>query len=322
MQSTISAGVIRWLCIVGAVCAGAASAEDDLLLDLKGATERAARQSYQLRYQFHRGETVRYKVVQLTATNTRVGGILDKKTNRPTEVFDKVQTRSISTKAWKVVQVNDEGHATFVHTVEDVDMWSHIAGRKEVRYNSKTDAKPPKGYEGVAKNLGQTLATITIDSTGKVLKRVDKDGYSAIRGEQIVDRLPPQPVRIGDQWFCPHEIIVADNDGRYQRIKTRKLYRLEKVSAGVATIHVQTQVLTPIHSPAIEAKLVKWLTEGNLKLDLDAGRVLSLELNLDKTVMGFAGPNSRMEYLARRTETLLPSQQQTAQRKETETERK
>ena len=53
--------------------------------------------------------------------------------------------------------------------------------------------------------------TLPRTAAGKVLKRVDKDGYSGIRGEQIVDRLPPQPVRIGDQWFCPHEIIVADN---------------------------------------------------------------------------------------------------------------
>lgn len=322
MRSLIPSQVTRVLVLFGVLAGAVAVAEDDLLMDLKNAKERATQQKYQLRYQFRPGETIRYEVVQLTATNTRVGGILDKETNRPTEVFDKVQTRSVSTKAWTVVDVNDEGHATFVHMVEDVDMWNHFAGRKEMRYNSKTDAKPPKGYEQVAKNLRQPLATVTIDSTGKVIKRVDRDGYSGIKGEQIVDRVPPQPVGIGDQWYCPHEIIVADNDRRFQRVKTRKLYRLDKVSAGVATIHVQTQVLTPIHSPAIEAKLVKWLTEGNLKFDIEAGRILSLELNIDKKVMGFAGPNSCMDYLARRAEKLLPAEQQTAQRKEADSQRK
>jgi hypothetical protein len=318
MRSAIPSGVVRLLVVLGVLTGAMAGAEDDLLMDLKNAKQRATQQTYQLQYQFRPGETIRYEVVQLTATNTRVGGILDKVTNRPTEVFDKAQTRSISTKVWKVVDVNDEGHATFVHMVEDVDMWSHLAGHREMRYNSKTDAKPPKGYESVAKNLGNPLTTVTIDATGKVIKRLDKKGYSGIKGEQIVDRVPPQPVRIGDQWYCPHEIIVADNNRRFHRIKTRKLYRLEKVSAGVATIHVKTQVLTPIDSPAIEAKLVKWLTEGDLKFDLDAGRVVALELNLDKKVMGFAGPNSCMEYLSRRTEKLLPAEQQTAQRKEAE----
>jgi hypothetical protein len=315
MRSTISAGVMRLLCAVCLMTGAVAGAADDLLSDLDAAKDRATRQTYQLRYKFRPGETLRYKVVHLTTSDTRIGGILDTDKQGTTEAFEKVQTRSISTKAWKVEEVNNEGHATFVHMVEDVDMWTQFAGRKEVRYNSKSDAQPPRGYEGVAESVGQPLARITIDSTGKVLKRENSKGYSSVRGEHIVDRLAPQPVRIGDRWSCPHEIIVQDRGGRYHRIKTRKLYRLEKVSAGVATIHVATQVLTPVHSPAIEAQLVKWLTEGNLKFDLDAGRVLALELNLDKRVIGFSGPNSCMEYLARRTEELLPQEQQTAQRK-------
>jgi hypothetical protein len=317
------------LCSIAVLIGTKASAADDILSKLQAAKQKAARQTYVLQYKFRPGETIRHKVVHRTTTETRVG-----------KTTDQIQTRSISTKAWKVKDVDEKGIATFVHMVDDVDMWNHITtttpkrtiregtrpGKKEVveapirrtqetRFNSQRDEKPPLGYESVAENIGIPLTTITIDPYGEMLKREDREGYSGIRGERLVVRLPPQPVAIGARWSCPHEIILRDQSGRYHRVNTRKVYELEKVSAAVAYIRVETQVLTPIHSPALKGQLVKWLTSGVIKFDIDAGRVISQEMNLDEKVIGFNGADSMMEYLAQWTEKLVPADEKTASSK-------
>lgn len=333
MRSTNSLVAILLCGLVAPLFAADATAADDVLTELKAAKQKAARQTYLLQYKFREGDTIRHKVVHRTTTETRVG-----------KVTDQIQTRSISTKAWKVTDVDEKGRATFVHMVEDVDMWNHITTilpkrslrggsgpdrtdvietpvrrTQETRFNSLRDKKPPLGYETIAENIGVPLATVLVDPFGEMLKREDREGYSGIRGERLVVRLAPQPVGVGDRWSCPHELILKDAVGRHYRIQTRKQYELEKVSAGVAYIRVETQVLTPIHSPSIKAQLVKWLTSGTIKFDVDAGQVLSQELNIDEKVIGFNGADSMMEYLAQRTDTLVTAEEMTAKRATAET---
>jgi hypothetical protein len=47
------------------------------------------------------------------------------------------------------------------------------------------------------------------------------------------------------------------------------------------------------------------MSTGWVKFDLEAGRVVSQQLELDKHVVGFNGPASSMHYVTRVTETLL-----------------
>ncbi len=74
----------------------------------------------------------------------------------------------------------------------------------------------------------------------------------------------------------------------------------------MATISVDTEVLTPVNDPKIQAQLVQQLTSGEIKFDVDAGRPLARRIDWDETVVGFNGADSMMKYLARFTEELLP----------------
>ena len=73
----------------------------------------------------------------------------------------------------------------------------------------------------------------------------------------------------------------------------------------VATISVESQILTPINDPAIEAQLIQRLSAGTIRFDIAAGRVLSQQLDLDRNVIGFSGTASSMHYVTRFTEQLL-----------------
>ena len=271
--------------------------------DSATAAKDAASATYLLRYKFSPGEQVRWKVVHLGTTETTIQG------NTQTS-----KSRSASTKVWKVSQVDESGETTFVHSVDNVDMWQKLSDRPELRYNSEKNAEVPAEYEHVAKTVGVPLATVKISAKGDIISRDTPTPNASFGVGGIVMLLPEKPVKIGSTWYEPAELRHRLPDGRVKRVKIRKLYELLKVQTGVATISVETEVLTPVNDARIQSQLVQQLTAGTMKFDLDAGRVLSKQLDWDETVIGFNGADSLMKYLARFTEELLPAEARTAQR--------
>ena len=254
-------------------------------------------ETYLLRYQFAQGEQVEWKVMHLGTTETKIQG------NTQTS-----KSRSVSTKAWQVSDVDAEGNFTFSHSVINVNMWQQLSDRPEVRYNSETDTEIPAEYQQVAQTVGIPLATVTISPKGDIIGREGSEANEKFGVGGIVMLLPEKPVKAGSRWYEPSELHTRLPDGRVKKIQIRKNYTLEKVQTGVATIAIKTEVLTPVNDARIESQLVQQLTDGTIKFDVDAGRVIAKEMNWDETVVGFNGADSMMKYLARFTEELLPAQ--------------
>lgn len=265
--------------------------------------EAASGKKYLLRYQFKPGETIRWRVVQLAKVKTTIGG-----TTQTTESVSK------SIKVWKVTDLAENGSATFEHMVEQVEMWSKISGRQEVTYNSKSDEEPPEGYASVAESIGKPLSLITLNDCGEVVGRKNIHQATATPNEgQVTMTLPEEPIAVGETWSFPYEMVIPANNGTVVKIKTQQKYSLERVKNGVATIDMATIILTPIHDPAIEAQIIQRQSEGTIRFDLEAGRVLGQQMDLDKRVVNFAGKNepSSLHYLTRFTEDLISEMPQT-----------
>ncbi|QDU30997.1 hypothetical protein ETAA8_61500 [Anatilimnocola aggregata] len=246
---------------------------------------------YDLAYKFRPEQTFHTKVVHLVTVETTIRGA--------TQV---AKTRSVSTKTWKILSVAEDGKTTFVHSVDHVDMWQSVTGRQEVKYNSETDKTPPPGYELVATSVGVPLATVTMDRHGRVLER--KNTHSQFNpgiGELTIP-LPQQKVKVGTKWSMPDEVRLKQDNGQVKKIQVSQVYRLLKVETGVATISMETQVITPVDDPKLKSELVQRLQRGTIKFDLDAGRLLHKQMDMSETVLGFNGADSQMEYLARFTE--------------------
>lgn len=270
--------------------------------DNEGTTERASAldaakkkltdHSYRLQYKFTPEDVVRTKVVHLVAIETKIRG-----------VTETAKTRSVSTKAWKVADVDEDGNTTFTYVVEKVSMWQQVAGRQEVRYDSTKDEKAPPEYQHVAESVGVPMATVTIAPNGEIVNREKaRPQFNPGIGELTI-RLPDQAIKAGTKWTTTGELPVRPRPNMpVKRVKIRQLYTLEKVQSGLATISVETQVLTPVNDPAIESQLVQRMKKGEIKFDVDAGRVISQQMDIDETVIGFSGPDSIMKYLARHTE--------------------
>lgn len=274
-------------------------------LPAEEAAAQADATKYTLRYKFEPGETLRWEVVHRSAIRTSVSD--------STQVAETVST---STKAWRVKEVTPDGKATFEHLVESVDMWQQLTGRQAVRYNSKTDKQPPRGFEDLAQSVGKTLSVLTLDRQGIVvkLKRMPVKAASTQANEaKITIPLPNEPVAVGHVWSVPQDVDVPLPSGTNRRFKVVQRLALEEVKTGVATISVASQILTPVEDPALESQLLPWLSTGSVRFDIDSGRILSQQIDVDRRIVGFRGPASSLHYVTRFTERYQPAETKVAQ---------
>ncbi len=96
-------------------------------------------------------------------------------------------------------------------------------------------------------------------------------------------------------------------NGTQKTIKLREQYTLEKVSAGIATIRVTTQPLTPVDDASVEAQLMQQMSQGVIKFDIDHGRLISKELTWMTKSLASAEQKHRFS-----TMRALPKNQSTA----------
>ncbi|QDU96401.1 hypothetical protein [Lignipirellula cremea] len=286
-----------FLCLVPALHAEETAAERAERLEA-AKSRLAAQQKVLLRYKFVTGETLRWKVVHIASTDTKIQGNTQAS-----------QSRSTSIKTWKVEQVSDQGVATIVHSVDQIDMWHKVSDRPEVRYNSETTKTPPPGYEQVANTVGVPLSTYEISTTGEILKRESEHAQMKFGVGDVTPPLPTEAISLGHRWSAPHEVRIRLTDNRVLNIKCRQVYELAAINNGLAEITVETEILTPINDAAAKSQLIQQMTKGRLYFDISQGKLLSKEFDWDESVIGFSGADSLMHYLARFTEQFVTSNQ-------------
>jgi len=87
-------------------------------------------------------------------------------------------------------------------------------------------------------------------------------------------------------------------------VRIRLRYRLDSVRDGLATIAVDTTVLTPVDDPRLESRLLERIWDGTIVFDIEKGRVISRKTAIDRRVVGFGGPQSSLRYQASQEERL------------------
>jgi hypothetical protein len=253
-----------------------------------------APEKHLFRYKFAMGEVIRYDVHHATNVRTTID-----------ESTQQALTQSDSVKAWKVTDVLPSGEMEFVHVVEWVKMSNEAPERPANVYDSRKDAKPPRGFEQAARAVGVPLSVIRIAGDGEVKHREEKHPQPKAHEDMpITLQLPKERIAVGEKWSHPYDIPVEKKSGAKFQVRTRRVCTLRKVESGVAVIDVEYQILTPVE-PYVRAQLIERLTKGVVRFDVDRGRILEQEHNVDNRVLGFAGTASSMHYVSRLQEKLL-----------------
>ncbi len=255
----------------------------------------------QLRYKLKSGEQLVSKVVHFANTRTKMS-----------DHEESSSSRTITEKVWEVSSVNPNGEMTFEYRITSVELAQSVGDGEELKYNSLTDTEAPDMFKRVAETVSKPLATVTINPQGQVIQRDSELKNPQLGMGELTLPLPDEAVAVGSQWSVPRDARVKSENGVHKTIKIRELYTLEKVSAGVATIRIESQALTPVKDPATESQLIQQLSKGEIKFDIDNGRMLSKHLNWNDEVVGFRGPATSLRYDAKFTEELLPQTKRTA----------
>jgi hypothetical protein len=249
--------------------------------------------TYDLRYKLATGDVLRYEVSHRASIRSTID-----------ETTQAAQTKTDSVKLWKVTDVLPNGDIEVVNVVEHVRMVNQLPDHDPTEYDSKRDQTPPPGFEDAARAVGVPLSVIRITSRGRVMRRDVKVRQQSVDEDApVVVRLPSKPVTVGQTWDEPFDVKVSLENGGSKSIQTRRHHKLTAVKNGIATIEVTYQVLSPIDAFA-ESQLVQRLMEGEVKFDIEAGRVVSQQMDVDKRILGFAGPTSSLHYVMRMEEKL------------------
>jgi hypothetical protein len=280
--------------------ADAAAAESSAATTAEPAAAEGG-EKYTLRYKFRPGELMRWRVMHRAKVDTTISG-----------TSQVAETTTTSVKVWRLLPGASADQFKFENSVESIEMRQKLSGREEVHYDSTKDQEIPPGFKDAAESVGVPLSIVTIDARGQVIKREDKRAGGGDAQGQITLPLPEEPIAVGHVWSYPYDIQVTVKTGEMKQIKTRQRFTLESVANNVASINVETQILSPVSDRAIEAQLVQRQLAGTVRFDIKAGRILGQQMDLDKNVVGFSGESSSLHYVTRFTEELLPPTQQAA----------
>src|SRR5438045_4649488 len=188
----------------------ATAKEKQVLVDLEKAKDRLL-PGFRLAYHFAAGDVLRTKVVHLAKVETKIKGTAQGTTSR-----------TISTRAWRIRDVDAAGNITFENVSEKLELWNSVEGREESHYNSETDQAPPAEFAAVAASVGKVLATIKIDPYGRILSRQNaQQHYNPGIGDLTVP-FPPadkQPIKPGVTWSIPDALRLAVEGGPIKQIQ-------------------------------------------------------------------------------------------------------
>ena len=281
----------------GLLLCSIAHSDDDVISGLEKAKSDLTKTKYQLTYKYQPGETLRYHLEHDVSVNTTISG-----NNQRT------QAHTESDRSLRVDRVEEDGNIVFAHTIERIKMRRDAQGRAVVTYDSQTDNAPPPEFEPVAEKIGKPISTITMSPSGVIVDREDKFQHVDIGLGGLSIPFPNKEIDIGHQWSRPAELKVHAKDQRIKLIKIRELFTLEKVETGVATIAIKTQILTPVEDARVKAQLIQRISQGKIRFDIDAGRLLGKEMEWNERVLGFNGAESKMAYMAQVTERLAETE--------------
>jgi hypothetical protein len=247
----------------------------------KAATNNSEKHVF--RYKFRENEILKWEVVSK----------IDQLTNKAGQ-RDETETRSVSTKIWKVIELKADGTAILEYSIADVDMrCSSSLAEVERTYNSKTDEKPPLEYLDVARLIGTPIAHFTINPQGEIIKRVQKADVAVTvqfsetaEENRITIPMPEHAIVIGDAWDYSREIVVPKSNGTVKRISVCERYTLEKIQNGVAYFDFKTIVLTPLYDDKdTEWDLRTKIRNGKIQFDMFEGRSISQQYDTKKTAI-------------------------------------
>lgn len=226
------------------------------------------------------------------------------------EVADGAKVTSASklsvVKRWQVADVDPKGNATLELSLTSMRNEQTRPNGEVLLFDSaQPDKGTPELKAQMSKFIGTPLANLRIDIQGRVLE-VKQGSASRYEAEPpFVVVFPAVAAKEGQGWLRPFNLTLDPPYGTGELLEATERYRCTKIAVGKATLTVANQLKAMPANVKDQVPLVQKLTEGQVIFDLQAGRVVDVQLNIDRTLMNHHGEGSSYHFQSWFTERLL-----------------
>ncbi len=237
---------------------------------------------------FHwvKGQVLHFRVEQTTKVTEVVGG-------------KKVETgsRLNLVKRWEVQEV-DKGAATVRLSVTAMRHEQQRPNGEVLRFDSTNpDKNTPELREQMGKYIGQTLAILRVDGQGKVLEVLKGSANQYESDPPFVLRLPVEPLALGQAWERSYQITLDPPVGTGEKIPSLQKYQVTDLANGLATIRMSTDLKMP-GAVSERVPLLQKQPAGTIVFNIQAGRIQSVDLHIEKELQGHQGEGSSYRFVS------------------------
>ena len=117
--------------------------------------------------------------------------------------------------------------------------------------------------------------------------------------------LPGQAVGAGQAWQRSYHTVLNPPLGTGEKYAVKQTYRVAEIDKGRATLGLTTEFQTQPDSVADRIPLLQNQPQGQILFDVQAGRLLSARLIIDKTLENHQGAGSSYRFQSQYAEVLL-----------------
>jgi hypothetical protein len=208
------------------------------------------------------------------------------------------KSRLVVTKRWQVLAVDPAGVATLQFSLGSLLSEITRPDGEVLRFDSADpDKSTPALREQCKQYVGVPLAVLRVDGQGKVLEvKEARPGFgSAAKYENdppFKVWLPAGPLAPGATWERPYQLALEPPLGTGEKYAAVQRFTCKAVAGGVATLALTTEVKSPPAAVADQVPVWQNQPDGEIVLDLNAGRLKSAVLQINKEARGQQGDNS------------------------------
>lgn len=253
------------------------------------------------RFQFQKGETLTYHLVQTTRV---VETVPDEKTNKPVET--EVTTKADLVRKWHVIDVDDRGVATLEMSIAAM-RWERKSGTEEDVFDS---SKPDDlNKKEMARHVGPVLAVLRVDSHGRVIEvKESKVGPASRFATELPFKvvLPATEPKPGDAWDRSYTIQLDPPLGTGEKFAAVQKYTCQEPKGGFLTVALATEVKEPPASTAEQLPLLPFTTSGTVYFHPTTGRYYGARLKVEKELKNHQGDGSSYRFASSYVEDLVP----------------
>jgi hypothetical protein len=246
------------------------------------AVAAAHAQTGPLRFRWRQGQVLSYRTDHRTAVAEVVGG-------------SKVATSSRTTllKRWQVLAVDAQGVATLQMSLAAMRTEQTRPDGEVLLYDSADpDKSTPALREQMGKFLNQPLAVLRVDSAGRVIEVVKGPGGDFESDLPFVVTLPAGAVSAGQSWERPFKVVLAPPQGTGEEYQAVQKVVCTKADAASAVLAVTTAFKALPQSGLDQVPLLQKQADGEVVFDVQAGRLQSARLVIDKELHDHQGTGS------------------------------